>query len=203
MLFSSLHSFFSLPLPLAILFLFLFSLPSPFLFSPLLPPPPFIFIFVNYRESQKGKALENFKCGSLRVLMMEYDVATTGPSLVEASVVVLLDPPVCLTQHQAAHIESQAIGKVLRLGQSRNITVLRLIMANTEEHRVFLERHPDYTSTYDPTQIHPHAPSPSSSAAKRLMDTPCMTKHDSAKNALEELCKKMEDLVVKEGYPIF
>ena len=52
----------------------------------------------------------------------------------------MLDP-VAGSREAARATEGQALGRAHRLGQTKELTVLRLIMANTIEHKLYLRNY--------------------------------------------------------------
>lgn len=69
-----------------------------------------------------------------------YAYACTGTNLTEATHIVLLDP-VAGSREAARATEGQALGRAHRLGQTKQLTVLRLIMENTVEHKLYLRNY--------------------------------------------------------------
>lgn len=69
--------------------------------------------------------------------MLSLENAASGTNLTEATHVILMDP-VAGTSEEARAIEDQAIGRAHRLGQDRQITVVRMIMRETIEEELYL-----------------------------------------------------------------
>ena len=69
---------------------------------------------------------------TIRVVLLSSDKAVSGLNLTEASHIVLLDT-LNTDKASAKMIEEQAIGRAVRLGQTRNVEVKRLVMRNTIE----------------------------------------------------------------------
>ncbi|KAI0011614.1 SNF2 family N-terminal domain-containing protein [Xylariaceae sp. FL0662B] len=81
--------------------------------------------------TQRDKAIEILNTSSsTRIMLASLHVSSVGLNLVAADTVVLAD---CWW---APAIEEQAIDRVHRLGQTRETTVLRLVMADSVEQRV-------------------------------------------------------------------
>ena len=67
-----------------------------------------------------------------RVILLSSETCSSGSNLTEATRVYLLDTINSDVEH-AKTIENQAIGRVQRLGQTKNVKVIRLMMKNTIE----------------------------------------------------------------------
>lgn len=72
----------------------------------------------------------------IRVILLSSESCASGSNLTEATHIILLDS-INTTKDNANAIESQAIGRAVRLGQNKNVVVNRLIMQNTIEHDYF------------------------------------------------------------------
>lgn len=71
------------------------------------------------------------------MIMLSLQNAASGTNLVEATHVVLIDP-VAGSKDEAIAVESQAIGRAHRMGQDKQISVVRMIMRDTIEHELYL-----------------------------------------------------------------
>ena len=71
------------------------------------------------------------------VVLMSSDKSPSGLNLTEASTIILLDT-LNTTKEQAEIIETQAIGRAVRIGQTKNVVVRRFIMRNTIEHDYYI-----------------------------------------------------------------
>jgi SNF2 family DNA or RNA helicase len=69
------------------------------------------------------------------VIMLSLDNAASGTNLTQATHVILLEP-VAGTKSQATATETQAIGRAHRVGQTKQVTVVRFIMRNTIEQEM-------------------------------------------------------------------
>lgn len=86
---------------------------------------------------QKKKAVERFKkkTADIRILMLSTKYAASGLDLMEANKIILFDP-VYGTEKYKAGIEAQAIGRAARLGQERDIEVIRFLIRDTIEEEI-------------------------------------------------------------------
>eukprot|EP01126_Amoeba_proteus_P012524 TRINITY_DN15161_c0_g1_i1.p1 TRINITY_DN15161_c0_g1~~TRINITY_DN15161_c0_g1_i1.p1 ORF type:complete len:277 (-),score=69.72 TRINITY_DN15161_c0_g1_i1:303-1088(-) len=87
----------------------------------------------------KSKALRDFKKenSTIKVILLSLDKAAAGTNLIEATHVILIDPPSGTTS-QASATEKQAIGRACRQGQEKPVIVVRFIIRNTIEHDRFI-----------------------------------------------------------------
>jgi len=90
-------------------------------------------VYLKGTSSQMGKAMQSFKNGDKRVIMLSSETCSSGSNLTEATHIILLDT-VNAESSAAKAIEEQAIGRASRLGQDKQVKVIRLIMENTIEH---------------------------------------------------------------------
>jgi SNF2 family DNA or RNA helicase len=72
---------------------------------------------------------------SARVLMLSLESAASGTNLTEASHVILVDP-VAGTKSHADATEAQAIARAHRIGQTKQVKVIRLIIRDTIEQQL-------------------------------------------------------------------
>lgn len=84
-----------------------------------------------------SKNIRRFKRdNNIRVIMLSSETCCSGSNLTEASHIVLLDT-VNGEKGEANAIEEQAIGRSARLGQTRSVKVIRLIMKDTIENEYY------------------------------------------------------------------
>lgn len=84
-----------------------------------------------------SKNIRRFKRDkNIRVIMLSSETCCSGSNLTEASHIVLLDT-VNGEKGEANAIEEQAIGRSARLGQTRSVKVIRLIMKDTIENEYY------------------------------------------------------------------
>jgi len=90
--------------------------------------------------TQKSEALNQFKDtdSSVKVILLSLAKAASGSNLIQASHVILIDP-ISGTKEEVQAVESQAIGRAYRQGQSQHVTVVRLLIKDTEEHAMYLK----------------------------------------------------------------
>ena len=72
----------------------------------------------------------------VRVIMLSLENAASGTNLTEATHIFLMDP-VAKGKVEAKNIEAQAIGRAMRQGQKKQITVVRLLAKNTIEEEIY------------------------------------------------------------------
>ena len=98
--------------------------------------------FVNLKGNSYviSKQLKRFKTGDNSVLLLSADRANSGTNLIEASCIILLDTHLINDYKYRKDVEKQAIGRAVRLGQSKNVKILRFIMKNTIE-QVYLNKY--------------------------------------------------------------
>jgi len=89
-------------------------------------------VFCEGAVGRKVKALTEFNSGDIRVLMLSLKNSASGTNLQKADHVILLDV-VAGSKLAVRAKETQAIGRVLRQGQEKSITVVRFIMEDTIE----------------------------------------------------------------------
>jgi SNF2 family DNA or RNA helicase len=91
--------------------------------------------FVNLKGNAYviGNQLKKFKVGDEQVMLLSADRSNSGTNLTEANHIILLDTHLILDMVTRKNIEKQAIGRAVRLGQKKNVQVVRFIMKNTIE----------------------------------------------------------------------
>jgi SNF2 family DNA or RNA helicase len=72
-----------------------------------------------------------------RVILLSSDKANSGSNLTEASHIILIDV-LNMDKERTIDIETQAIGRAVRLGQKKNVRVVRFITRNTIEETKYL-----------------------------------------------------------------
>ena len=83
-----------------------------------------------------GASLRRFRLSpDIRIALLSADVCASGLNLTEADHVIILDV-FSADQNAAEAIESQAIGRAYRLGQTKSVKVYRLIMEDTIEQQL-------------------------------------------------------------------
>jgi len=95
-------------------------------------------IFVNGSINTISAKIRKFKIqNNINVVLMSSDKSPSGLNLTEASTIILLDT-LNTTKEESQIIEEQAIGRAVRIGQTKNVDVKRFIMRNTIEHDYYI-----------------------------------------------------------------
>ena len=95
-------------------------------------------LFLNGSINVITSKIRKFKIqNNINVVLMSSDKSPSGLNLTEASYIILLDT-LNTTKEEAEIIETQAIGRAVRIGQSKNVDVRRFIMRNTIEHDYYI-----------------------------------------------------------------
>ena len=95
-------------------------------------------IFINGSLHTVSAKIRKFKLDSdINVVLMSSDKSPSGLNLTEASTIILLDS-LNTTKENAQIIEEQAIGRAVRIGQTKQVNVKRFIMRNTIEHDFYV-----------------------------------------------------------------
>lgn len=90
-------------------------------------------VFCKGQVHHVNKRIDMFKRdASYRVIMLSSEKANSGSNLTEASQIILVDV-LNADKDRVKDIETQAIGRAVRLGQKKAVTVTRLITKNTIE----------------------------------------------------------------------
>lgn len=95
-------------------------------------------IFINGSVNTVSSKIKKFKLdNTLNVVFISSDKSPSGLNLQEASHIILLDS-LNTEKSNAIAIEEQAIARAVRIGQTKQVQVKRLIMRNTIEHDFYL-----------------------------------------------------------------
>ena len=97
---------------------------------------------VNGNTSTRTNAIERFKSGQVDLLLLSMDVSTTGLNLIEANHVIFAHALVGGSPSTQRDSIAQAVGRVYRLGQTKDVHVHWFITRDTDEERVFLASRP-------------------------------------------------------------
>jgi SWI/SNF-related matrix-associated actin-dependent regulator of chromatin subfamily A3 len=84
-------------------------------------------------ETQAGSWRRLQSAAEADVMLLNYEHSASGAHLTVANHVFIVHPLVASTPTLSRAYERQAIGRVVRLGQSKDVTVHRFIAANTVE----------------------------------------------------------------------
>lgn len=87
---------------------------------------------------QADALIQKFKTQTIyRIIMLCSESMSSGINLTEATDVILLDTFTANSASVCKALETQAIGRAVRLGQKNNVEVRRFIMRNTIEEELF------------------------------------------------------------------
>jgi SNF2 family DNA or RNA helicase len=96
-------------------------------------------IFCRGNVWQRDKAIRTFnEDNNMRVIMLSSESAASGTNLTKASKVILIDP-VYGNYEFRKNTEWQAIGRAHRMGQTKQVEVVRFIIKNTIEEEIYNE----------------------------------------------------------------
>ena len=91
-------------------------------------------IFINGSINTVSAKIRRFKIeNDINVVLMSSDKSPSGLHLTEATTIILLDT-LNASKEESEIIETQAIGRAVRIGQTEQVQVKRFIMRNTIEH---------------------------------------------------------------------
>jgi SNF2 family DNA or RNA helicase len=94
-------------------------------------------IFCKGNVFQRDKAIRDFNDDkNMKVIMLSSERAASGTNLTKAKQVILLDPVYGDYKYRKS-IETQAIGRAYRLGQSESVKVVRFIISDTVEEIIY------------------------------------------------------------------
>jgi SNF2 family DNA or RNA helicase len=86
---------------------------------------------------QRDKAIRTFNSDDkIKVIMLSSDSAASGSNLTKASQVILLDP-IYGPYEFRRNTEWQAIGRAHRMGQTKQVEVIRLVIKDTVEEQIY------------------------------------------------------------------
>ena len=83
-------------------------------------------------------AIDKFTSGKVNVILLSARAKASGANLQVASHVIFLDPPGEHADHGAT-LERQAVGRAVRIGQKKPVTVTRFCVEGTLEQRLWDE----------------------------------------------------------------
>lgn len=94
-------------------------------------------VFCKGNVWQRDKALREFNTNdAVKVIMLSSESAASGTNLTKAGQVILLDPVVGTYEYRR-NTEWQAIGRAYRMGQTKEVEVVRIIINNTVEDEIY------------------------------------------------------------------
>jgi SNF2 family DNA or RNA helicase len=90
---------------------------------------------------QRNATIKAFKDGirdgeETKVIMLSLEHSASGTNLTEATHIIIMDP-VDGTKEEIKAIEGQAIGRAARMGQKKQVKIIRLITKNTIEEEIY------------------------------------------------------------------
>jgi SNF2 family DNA or RNA helicase len=88
---------------------------------------------------KKSKELGKFKAddSAVKVVLLSLTKVASGMNLIEASHVIIMDPH-SGTREEAEAYETQAVGRAYRQGQTKDVTVIRFIIKDSVEHKIYI-----------------------------------------------------------------
>ncbi|KAF5361779.1 hypothetical protein D9756_002318 [Leucocoprinus leucothites] len=100
------------------------------------------FLEIRGTAHQKSKNLEEFQNNSEeRVLLLNVmDESASGANLTSANHAIFLSPLLAPSQEIYTACETQAVGRLVRYGQSKHVFVWRFLTANTIDEEIYEER---------------------------------------------------------------
>lgn len=85
----------------------------------------------------KNNAIKKFNNNTNhRIILLSSENAASGINLTKASRVYILDP-IYGDEEYRVSVETQALGRAYRLGQTKPVSVIRYLIKNTVEHNIF------------------------------------------------------------------
>lgn len=94
-------------------------------------------VFCKGNVWQRDKAIREFNSSDdIKVIMLSSQSAASGTNLTKAENVILLDP-VYGTYEYRRNTEWQAIGRAYRMGQTKQVNVVRFIIKGTVEEKIY------------------------------------------------------------------
>jgi SNF2 family DNA or RNA helicase len=86
---------------------------------------------------KRNKAIKTFKEGkNIKTIILSLKNAAAGINLIEGTHIILIDP-ISGKKQEIKAIESQALGRVRRIGKNNEIKIIRLIIKDTIEHCIY------------------------------------------------------------------
>ncbi|KXN87439.1 Putative SWI/SNF-like matrix-associated actin-dependent [Leucoagaricus sp. SymC.cos] len=100
------------------------------------------FLEIRGTAHQKSKNLEEFQNNSKeRVLLLNVmDESASGANLTSANHAIFLSPLLAPSQEIYTACETQAVGRLVRYGQTKHVFVWRFLTANTIDEEIYTER---------------------------------------------------------------
>jgi SNF2 family DNA or RNA helicase len=92
---------------------------------------------VTGNTNTRNSAIERLKSGDVDVLLLSMDISTTGLNLVEANHVLFAHALVGGSPSTQRDSISQAVARVYRMGQTKEVQVHWFVTRGTDEERLF------------------------------------------------------------------
>ncbi len=96
--------------------------------------------------SEQNAAINAFKNNKVKIILLSSECSASGVNLTNANKIILVEPYKGTTT-QRKNIESQAIGRACRIGQTRNVEVIRFVIEDTIESQIYEDIHRDFTES--------------------------------------------------------
>jgi len=95
------------------------------------------FVFCRGNVHTMSNSIKKFKEDSnVRVILLSSDSCNSGSNLTEANHIMLLDAVGGNVEHAKA-VENQAVGRAMRLGQTRTVNVHRFVIKDSIEEEYY------------------------------------------------------------------
>jgi SNF2 family DNA or RNA helicase len=94
--------------------------------------------FISGNVYKRNKAITRFKMGGEDngVILLSLEKSASGTNLTEATHIIIVEP-IDASKESIKAIESQAIGRAVRLGQKQQIEVIRILCKDTIEEEIY------------------------------------------------------------------
>jgi SNF2 family DNA or RNA helicase len=98
--------------------------------------------FISGNVYKRNKAISRFKMGGEDngVILLSLEKSASGTNLTEATHIIIVEP-IDASKESIKSIESQAIGRAVRLGQKQKIEVIRILCKDTIEEEIYKSKY--------------------------------------------------------------
>ena len=98
--------------------------------------------FISGNVYNRNKAISRFKLGGENnsVILLSLEKSASGTNLTEASHIFFIEP-IDATKEHIQEIESQAIGRAVRMGQKQVVKIIRILCKNTIEEEIYTNKY--------------------------------------------------------------
>ena len=98
--------------------------------------------FITGSVYNRNKAISRFKLGGEKnsVILLSLEKSASGTNLTEASHIFFIEP-IDDTKEKIQEIESQAIGRAVRMGQKHIVKIIRILCKNTIEEEIYMTKY--------------------------------------------------------------